>query len=307
MSTNKTYLIIGASGFVGRAMNNFLQQANISVKLLVRREIKNNTNDQFIFKSIKDIKPSVFSGVDVVIYLIGKAHDLKLKDDLNEYHRINVDLTLEIAKIAASCNVSKFIFISSVKAGIASCNQPNLVNGHLEKFGNIYGDTKRKAELKLLDIDKMSSMRVVVLRPALVYGPGQKGNLELMLTGIKKGWFPPLPDIKNKRSMVHIDNLVDAIFFVSKNSHANGKIFIIADKKPYSSHEIYNVMRHISGKRILKWSVPKFIFDAAALMSPINKYKLNKLLGSEYYPSKKIEHLGFNPKRTLKDMNETSF
>lgn len=307
MSTDKKYLVIGANGFIGRAMCNFLQQANISVKLLVRHKLKNNTNKQFIFKSIKDIKPNIFHGIDVVIYLIGKAHDLKLSSDISEYQKINVDLTLDIAKISANCNVSKFIFISSVKAGTSFHDKKDSVRNNIGKTGSVYGESKREAELGLLDIGRKSHMKVTILRPALVYGPGQKGNLALMLKGVKKGWFPPLPKTNNKRSMVHIDNLVNAIFFVSESNCVDGEVFIVADNRPYSSYEIYNVMRHITGKKVLKWGMPKFLFDMAALISPGIRHKLNKLLASEYYPSNKLDSLGFKYKKTLKDMNETSF
>ena len=307
LNTNKTYLIIGANGFIGRYVNSFLQKHNADIRLLLRRKIEGDTSKQFIFKSTKDIDPNIFIGVDVVIYLIGKAHDLSSDQSLKEYRRINVDLTLEIAKIALSCNVSKFIYISSVKAGGDFFGHKSLNESDQTIANNIYGKTKREAELSVLDIGKQGNMQVAVLRPALVYGPNQKGNLGAMLSGIKKGWFPPLPETNNKRSMVHIDNLVNAIFFVSESVNINGEVFVVADNKPYSSREIYDVMRRISGKKVIKWSVPKFLFDVAALISPSIKYKLNKLLGSEYYPSNKIERLGFNPKKTLKDMNETSF
>ena len=204
-------------------------------------------------------------------------------------------------------NIRKFIFISSVKAGTSFHDKKDSVRNNIGKTGSVYGESKREAELGLLDIGRKSHMKVTILRPALVYGPGQKGNLALMLKGVKKGWFPPLPKTNNKRSMVHIDNLVNAIFFVSESNCVDGEVFIVADNRPYSSYEIYNVMRHITGKKVLKWGMPKFLFDMAALISPGIRHKLNKLLASEYYPSNKLDSLGFKYKKTLKDMNETSF
>jgi len=150
-------------------------------------------------------------------------------------------------------------------------------------------------------------MHVSLIRPSLVYGPGVKGNLQLMLSGIKKGWFPPLPETGNRRSMIHVDDLVRAIFLVAEDDRANGEIFIATDGTPYSSREIYNGMCSALDKSISKWSIPKFLFDAVFLISPRIKYKLNKLLGDECYSSVKLEALGFKAQKTLKDINETSF
>jgi len=172
---------------------------------------------------------------------------------------------------------------------------------------DVYGKTKREAELKLLEIGKESDMHVSIVRPSLVYGPNVKGNLQLMLSGIKAGWFPPLPETGNRRSMIHVDDLVQAILLVSEDKRANGEIFIATDGTPHSSREIYNAMCSALGKSIPKWSVPKFLFDVASLINSRIKYKLNKLLGDECYSSVKLEALGFKAQKTLKDMNETSF
>ena len=203
--------------------------------------------------------------------------------------------------------VKKFIFISSVKAG----GSPTFGVCASEKDqGNpegIYGNTKREAELKLLKIGKESGMHVSIMRPSLVYGPGLKGNLQLMLSGIKKGWFLPLPETGNKRSMIHVDDLVRAVLLVADDDRANGEIFIATDGIPHSSREIYNAMCNITGKSVSKWYVPKTLFDIVSLLSPRIKYKIDKLLGDECYASEELKELSFKPKKTLIEMNETSF
>jgi len=150
-------------------------------------------------------------------------------------------------------------------------------------------------------------MQVSIVRPALVYGPNMKGNLQLMLSGIKSGWFPPLPEIGNRRSMIHVNDLVRAILLVAKDKRADGEIFIATDGRPYSSREIYSAMCNIAGKSIPKWSVPKMLFVLASLTSASIKYKINKLLGDECYSSVKLEELGFKAKKSLKGMNEKDF
>ena len=118
-------------------------------------------------------------------------------------------------------------------------------------------------------------------------------------------WFPPLPEVGNQRSMIHVDDLVLAILLVAEDDRANGEIFIATDSKPHSSREIYNAMCSATETSIPKWSVPKILFDIASLASPHIKYKINKLLGDECYSSAKLEAFGFKAKKSLKDMNET--
>jgi nucleoside-diphosphate-sugar epimerase len=172
-----------------------------------------------------------------------------------------------------------------------------------------YGRTKREAEIKLLELGRISGMHVVIVRPSLVYGPGMKGNLKLMLKGIDKGWFPPLPNTENKRSMIHVDDLVKALIMVAVSDRTNGEIFIATDGRTYSSYEIYRTMCELSGKSIPKWSVPRIVFDLASKINKRIQYKIQKLLGDECYSSKKLESIGFRAKNSIKQMheNETFF
>ena len=107
--------------------------------------------------------------------------------------------------------------------------------------------------------------------------------------------------------MIHVDDLVRAILLIAEDKRANGEIFIATDGTPYSSREIYSAMCNIAGKSVPKWSVPKFLFNMVAIVSQKIRYKVDKLLGDEYYSSEKLEVLGFKARRTLKEMNETSF
>jgi nucleoside-diphosphate-sugar epimerase len=212
-----------------------------------------------------------------------------------------------LAELAVRAGVKRFVFVSSIKAGGISTPKKCInENDQIDPEG-IYGKTKREAELRLLEIGKESGMHVSIIRPSLVYGPDVKGNLKLMLLGVEKGWFPPLPETGNKRSMIHVDDLVRAILLVADDDRANGEIFIATDGIPHSSRDIYNAMCSALDKSIPKWSVPKILFDMASLVNPRIKYKLNKLLGDECYSSAKLEALGFKAKKTLKDINETSF
>ena len=300
-------LVTGGTGFIGSRHIINLVSNDINVRLLSRRKVEGFETVICDFQS-DPIPNDALLGIDMVFHIAGFSHDMRDANQIKDlYQRVNVDFTVALAKLAVKSGVKKFIFVSSVKAGgnpaFGMCASES-EQGDLE---GVYGKTKREAELQLLKINKESGMHVSIIRPSLVYGPNVKGNLQVMLSGIKKGWFPPLPETGNTRSMIHVDDLVRAISLVADDDCANGEIFIATDGVPHSSREIYNAMCGVAGKSIPKWSVPKTLFDVVSLISPRIKYKINKLLGDECYSSAKLEALGFQAKRTLKDMSETSF
>ena len=300
----KNILISGVTGFIGQRL---VKAVDYNIRVLSR--IEQPDYETVVCDLQSEVIPdNTLDGVDTVFHLAGFTHDFRDAVKIQKlYQKINVSATIRLAKLAVKSNVKRFVFVSSVKAGgYSTFGMCTSEEGQGDPEG-VYGKTKREAELKLLKIGKESGMHVSIIRPSLVYGPNVKGNLQLMLSGIKKGWFPPLPETGNKRSMIHVDDLVRAILLVSDDDRANGEIFIATDGDPHSSREIYNAMCSVLDKSIPKWSVPKFLFDMAALISPRIKYKLNKLLGDEYYSSVKLEALGFKAKKTLKDMNETDF
>jgi UDP-glucose 4-epimerase len=245
------------------------------------------------------IPDGALDGVNVVFHLAGFAHDLRKASEFEHLYRaVNVDATVRLAELAVASSVNRFVFVSSVKAG---------GNGVEDGAEGVYGHTKREAELKILEIGLQSGMHVSIVRPSLVYGPGVKGNLALMRRGIEQGWFPPLPETGNRRSMIHVDDLVRALLLVAEDERANGKIFIATDGVPHSSQEIYEAICQAVGKEIPGWSVPKFLFDGLSLVSPRIRYKLDKLFGDEYYSSETLEDLGFRAIKTLLDFDETDF
>jgi UDP-glucose 4-epimerase len=303
----KNILISGATGFIGKRLVLAIGSSSLNIRVLSRT--KNPNHDVIICDFEEDsVSNHALTGIDTVFHLAGYAHDMRDASKIADlYYKVNVSATVQLANLAVKSGVKRFVFVSSVKAGGSSTFGGCASEKDQGDPEGIYGKTKRDAELKLLKIGKESGMHVSIIRPSLVYGPNVKGNLQLMLSGIKKGWFPPLPETGNKRSMIHVDDLVRAILLVADDDRANGEIFIATDGTPYSSRDIYNAMCSVAGKSIPKWSVPKVLFDLASLTSPRIKYKINKLLGDECHSSIKLEGLGFKAKKSLKDMNETDF
>ena len=301
------YLVTGSTGFIGSRLLGLLKTIECDVRLIARSEV--NNYETVVCNLGQDRIPKrTLESIDTIFHLAGFAHDMQDPSKVkNLYHTVNVEATVELAKLAAESDVKRFVFVSSVKAGGLPLSEHCASESDQSDPEGVYGKSKREAELKLLKIGKESGMHVSIIRPSLVYGPNAKGNLQLMFSGIARGWFPPLPETGNRRSMIHVDDLVRAILLVANDDRANGEIFIATDGAPHSSREIYNAMCSALDKSIPKWSVPKILFDIVSLVSSRIKYKINKLLGDECYSSAKLEALGFKAKKSLKDMNETDF
>ena len=300
-------LVTGATGFVGQHLIEYLKLDGYNIKAISRKLIP--SVDTVICDFLKDdIPDDALKGIDIVFHLAGYAHDLKSESGIEQtYQKINVDITSKLLSLSVKNNVKKFIFVSSVKAGGVSRQGKCATEKSLSEPDGVYGKTKREAELKVLEAGRKFDIHVSILRPALIYGPKVKGNLQLMMQGIKKGWFPPLPEIGNRRSMIHVDDIVRALLFLSNNKKSNGEVFIATDGRVYSSRNIYEIMCHVLDKNIPNWSVPRLLFNAIARLSSGFKYKIDKLLGDECYSSKKLQSLGFKAQKQLRQMNETDF
>jgi UDP-glucose 4-epimerase len=303
---NKVF-VSGASGFIGKKLVLALEKDNCHIRVLSRKfEMKHET----IICDLENasLSKGALNGIRTVFHLAAFAHDLRSESKVHsKYQKINVDATIDLAKNAIKSGVKHFIYVSSVKAGGSSPKGQCLKESDQFSPEGIYGKTKREAELKLLELCKTSDMHITIIRPALVYGPNVKGNLKLMMIGIEKGWFPPLPIVSNRRSMIHVDDLVRSLLFISKkDAETNGQIYIVTDNYAYSSSEIYDSLCLALGKNTPSWRAPKVLFKIVSYVSPRIHYKVNKLLGNEFYSSNKIQSIGFKPELSIREINETS-
>ena len=304
----KNILITGATGFIGRRLLLGLKRQSSRLKVKGERGSLEAPKIKILSRSSnhdyetvvcdlesEEVPDGMLDEVDTVFHLAGFAHDLRDASNFEYlYRRLNIHSTLRLAEMAFLSGVRSFVFVSSVKAGGQN------VGGEPK---GIYGETKREAELKLLELCQQSEMHFSIVRPSLVYGPGVRGNLALMRRGIEQGWFPPLPETGNRRSLIHVDDLVRSLLFVAEDKRANGEIFIATDGVPHSSREIYDAICQSVGKIVSQWSVPKVVFEGLSLLSPRIRYKVDKLLGDDYYSSDKLEKLGFRAKKSLKDFD----
>ena len=298
-------LVTGATGFIGSQLTRTLENNDYSLRILSR----NNHSDYdtvICDLSSEEIPESALDSIDIVFHLAGYSHDLvsnPIKDKI--YYDVNVKATVDLINIAAKKKVRKFIYISSVKAGGMFDKSSSMTEKDQGTPIDIYGATKREAEIEVLKIGKTHDMHVSILRPALVYGVKMKGNLAIMFNGIKSGWFPPLPETFNKRSMICISDLIDAILLIASDKRTNGRIYIATDGHQYSSRDIYKAICLATGKNIPIWVTPKSVFSFLARIGdyvkyiPFNSHRYKKIFGNECYSSVELYNLGFKPKYDL--------
>jgi len=298
-------LVTGATGFIGSQLIKTLENNGYSLRIISRKN--NSVYDTVICDLGNDqIPESALDSIDIVFHLAGYTHDLVSTPNKDRiYYDLNVKATVDLMKIAAKNRVSKFIYISSVKAGGMFDKTKCMTENDQGAPNDIYGATKREAEIEILRIGQSHNIHVSIIRPALVYGVKMKGNLAIMLNGIKSGWFPPLPETNNKRSMICINDLIDAILLIASDKRTNSKVYIATDGHHYSSRDIYKAMCQAVEKNIPIWTTPIFIFSILAWIGdivkyiPFNSHRYKKIFGNECYSSVELQKLGFTPKYDL--------
>ena len=302
-------LVTGATGFIGGRL---LQR---EYRPLVR-QASGLTNE--IVGDLRDLEciSRACEGVDRVFHCAGFAHNNKGRKNYKLHTEINFHATRDLVWSAARAGVGCFIFLSSVKA----MPRPGNICADENWSGVVsdpYGFSKRQAEAEVLSAGNAFGMHVVNLRLAMVYGSGGKGNLARMARGVKAGWFPPLPETGNRRSLVHVDDVISAIHHVANMPDANGKTYIVAHPEAPSGREIYDALRRCFKRREAKWRLPAGLLRAIGRFGDVcpgsvgfgdlvNSDTVASLLDSECYSSSRITNeLGWRAKIGLEEgLNE---
>lgn len=241
-------LVTGANGFIGSAVTFYLSQNNIEVVAATRKPSSIFAgNNKIISKTFGNLTnntdwENALSGVDIVVHTAARVHIMNdgAKNPLEEFRKSNVLGTANLAEQAAKSGVKRFIFISSIK-----------VNGENTELGkpftaedtpapeDYYGISKLEAEQELQKIAKNTGMELVIIRPPMVYGKGAKGNVTFISKLIKTGIPLPLASIKNLRSFVAIDNLVDLIYLCLTHKSAADQTFLVSDGKDLTTADLF--------------------------------------------------------------------
>jgi len=230
----------------------------------------------------------VLNGIDAVVHLAARVHvmDEGCTDPNSEYRKINVDGTKHLARIADTKNVRRFVYLSSIKVNGDGRSDPYTTEDPPAPV-DPYGISKLEAEMVLREIAEETGLEVVILRPPLVYGPGVKANFLQLIKLINLGIPLPLARIKNHRSLIFLDNLVDAVLTCILHPKAAGKTFLLSDGKDVSTAELIQKISSLLGRPSRLFSLsPDLLRFFAKVTGRSNA--VNRLLDSLTVDSSKI-------------------
>lgn len=275
-----TTLITGASGFIGRRLlqpgDRALARDGTKMPGAVRGDLLDPAS-----------LAAACNGIETIFHCAGYAHAFASSDPYAHW-RINFEGTRNLVEAAVDAGVRRFVFLSSVKA-MAEPGDECVDEDWPGEPVTPYGKAKRAAEDEVLEAGAKYGTHVVNLRLAMVYGRGGRGNLERMARAIQAGWFPPLPETANRRSLVHVQDVVDVMRLVAERPEANGRTYIVADPRAYSGREIYDAIRAVLRAPTLRWSVAAGVLRAAGRLNGRLGEIVDRLIGSACYSPARIE------------------
>lgn len=289
-------LITGIHGFVGSNIVAALKAEHTIYGLDIVSPHKDGVQQTF---SWDDLDNGGIPEVDAIIHLAGKAHDTKNKSAADIYFKVNTDLTKKIFDyFSAHRSVRKFVFFSSVKAAVDKVPGDILTEDVTPSPVGPYGESKVLAEKYIQEKIARNSAEyegrnVIILRPCMIHGPGNKGNLNLLYGFVKKGLPWPLGAFDNRRTFTSVDNLTFVISGILSNNIETG-IYNMADDVALSTNELIGVMCNAMGKNARIWNLSKGLINFFArvgdfLHLPLNTFRLTKLTENYVVSNAKIK------------------
>lgn len=285
-------LITGIHGFVGTNLVNFLNPTHTIYGLDIVAPVKAGVAKTYLWEDLESVD---FPQIDVIIHLAGKAHDTKNRAQAKEYFDINTGLTQRIFDFYLQSAATKFVFFSSVKAAADFVPGDILTEEVVPNPKGPYGESKIEAEKYINSKleEKNSSKRVYILRPCMIHGPGNKGNLNLLYGVVKKGIPWPLGAFENRRSFTSIDNLSFIIGELLVKDVLSGT-YHIGDDEALSTNELIETMCEAMGKKAHIWKINRNFMNACArigtiLHLPLNTERLQKLTENYVVSNAKIK------------------
>ncbi len=301
-------LITGIHGFVGNNLVTAFSKQHPIYGLDIVSPQKDGILSTFRWNELDSIPP-----VEVIIHLAGKAHDTKNTSSDQEYFDINVGLTQKIFKYFLKSSATKFILFSSVKAVADSVIGERLLEGEIPNPQTPYGKSKQEAERYIFNeletwqgsdnsrgrlgvlqqAQQPVEKKVYILRPCMIHGPGNKGNLNLLYILVQKGLPWPLGAFDNKRSFCSIDNVSFAVQQLIEKNIESG-VYQIADDEALSTNELIGLIAASQNKSVKIWNISVKLMNAIArigdfLHLPLNGERLKKLTESYVVSNVKIK------------------
>jgi len=265
--------LTGASGFVGINLISYFDNLFTINNYFKNSEI--NINENF------------------VIHLAGKAHDLKNTSTPDEYYQVNTELTKKVFDAFLESEAKVFITLSSVKS-VADEVEGALTEEHIPDPITHYGKSKLLAEQYILSEEIPQGKKVYILRPCMIHGPGNKGNLNLLYNLVSKGLPWPLGAYENKRSFCSVENLCFIIKELIEREDIPSGVYNVADDEALSTNELIRLIAQSQNKSPRIWNISKRFISMVAkigdqLHLPLNSERLQKLTESYIVSNAKIK------------------
>lgn len=270
--------ITGISGFVGQNLSKYLRDQGHFLNGL----------------SLRNENWSLDKSSEAIIHLAGKAHDTTNTSDSESYFKVNRDLTISLFDQFLNSDIKDFFYFSSVKA------VADTIDGILEEnfAGNPqtpYGQSKFEAENYLLQQNLPAGKRLFIIRPCMIHGPGNKGNLNLLYKVVEKGIPWPLASFQNHRSFLSIDNLNFLILKMLLNKEIATGVYNFADDQALSTNELVRIIANVSGKKEKLWKLNAQLISGIAKIGdftklPLNSERLKKLTESYVVSNTKVKN-----------------
>lgn len=272
-------VITGSSGFVGKNLSTFLQNKEYTTNALSLRN--------------ENWKADFPKSINTIIHLAGKAHDTSNISNADEYYKINRDLTIDIFDEFLNSDCKKFFYFSSVKATADTIDEI-LYENHHSVPKTPYGKSKIEAEKYILSQNLPEGKKVYIIRPCMIHGPGNKGNLNILYKIVEKGLPWPLAAFHNQRSFLGIDNLNYLIYKMLLKKDLPSGIYNFADDEALSTNQLISLINKSLNKKAKFWNISKSLLEKTAFLGdklklPLNSERLKKLTESYVVSNQKIK------------------
>lgn len=309
-ANHPTVLVTGANGFVGRALCHRLAVAGYRVRGAIRQLGDQQSEPGVEFVLSPDLNSpdadwtEALLGVQVVVHAAARVHVMNPgADHLQMLHSVNTAGTAILAKAAAKAGVRRFVYLSTIKVNGETTNDrsPFRASDSVAPT-DPYALSKLKAEIKLQALADCAMLEVVIIRPPLVYGPGAKGNLELLEKCIRKGIPLPVGMLDhNRRSLVSLGNLVSLIEVCVVHPAAANQTFLVSDDDDVSTLRLTRLIAQACARSALVIPVPEVLLKALAFMTGKSDMirRLTDSLQVDVSPTR--QRLGWVPVQSLSD------
>ena len=302
--------VTGATGVVGLALCRALLGSGASVRAAYRRsDGVPRLPPEVTPVAIRSIGPDsqwkeALNGVDTVLHLAARVHIMKdsAADPLVAFRAMNTLGTENLARQAAAAGVRRFVFVSSVKVnGESTPSDAGFTEADPHRPRDPYGISKSEAELALQRVSRETGLEVVIVRPPLVYGPCVKGNFLSVLKVLRRGLPLPLASVVNRRSLVYLGNLVDALILCARHPAAANQTYLVSDGEDVSTPDLLRRLAQAMGVPARLLPVPEALLRVGGSLAGRSK-EMGRLLGSLVVDSSKItRELGWKPPFSLNE------